>query len=844
MKVSIFKQLMLVVIVGIASLQLQGATITHTVIFTDYNMSTTHDTINNQGYVTYSFRDGGYYGDVGCPMIPCVYLRFSVPYHATNILVTGTTSGHVLNTTISEKIMPVQPSYISNDTTEHSFQPTDTGQFTSTAIYPTQSAWLIDDGEYHGKYRVITVGVAPLRYTYSANRITLNNVKVTVSYTQNNTLPAQSNQLSLSTSGNYFTSIARVNSAELDAKECQQVKDLVVNPNNVEAYAKVTQSQGFVIDIDYDPGAYEYCVLTNRDLAPSFKKLVALKRQKGLKAGVVCVEDLYNNPYFSGGDYVSGLSDNAGIVRQYLRYAHMAGGTQYLLIGGKESVNVPVRYITTMRDSKHIYNTPSDLYFSDLDMDWSENINTSTKWQFFNYSPEIYVGRLLCETSEHIYNYTDKLLRYELNPGNGDYSYLTKIFYQQQSSMKTWKESQYVHEVAKSIYNDSTLFDKEYLATGAEVIGKLNNNYGFISFHSHGCPVGINIGSKDYKSTRITAIQGVNLCPNPDRHLIEQGNGINNLTNKYYPNILYTIACTTMPYDIYTDIQDSNFTYNTEYNFGESFTLGKDYGGISYIGNTREGISSSDNTQASVYLERKFFESILNGNYKIGQSASKSKVLCKYSNLPSEHHIKLTQNILGDPEVEMWTDIPQTITDYTITRNSNDIQVSGNLPDSCIIAYCDNAGHAGQVLYSGTGSINLTNISPNSCIMLYKHNYLPTIAPVEMQNETLSKSQFVFASEYKIGRNVDNNRTTGNVIIENGVEYEIEATGDVLIDAGTIVKNGGTLRVWTPGTVTIGGGEIKNGANVEIYAGKLKVLGAFNAELGSSVKINNYSPLR
>ena len=80
--------------------------------------------------------------------------------------------------------------------------------------------------------------------------------------------------------------------------------------------------------------------------------------------------------------------------------------------------------------------------------------------------------------------------------------------------------------------------------------------------------------------------------------------------------------------------------------------------------------------------------------------------------------------------------------------------------------------------------------------MVYKHNYIPYIAPLLLQNENLSNSQYVIASNVIAGAAVDNNRTQGDVVITSGVEYEIEASGTVTLQNGFKVEKGATFAVY------------------------------------------------
>ena len=87
-------------------------------------------------------------------------------------------------------------------------------------------------------------------------------------------------------------------------------------------------------------------------------------------------------------------------------------------------------------------------------------------------------------------------------------------------------------------------------------------------------------------------------------------------------------------------------------------------------------------------------------------------------------------------------------------------------------------------------------VLPNSTIMLYKHNYIPYIVPMKHQNITMSRSQYVIASDVTAGKSIDSNRTQGDVTIPAGVEYEIEASGVVRLEDGFQVERGATFAVY------------------------------------------------
>ena len=67
---------------------------------------------------------------------------------------------------------------------------------------------------------------------------------------------------------------------------------------------------------------------------------------------------------------------------------------------------------------------------------------------------------------------------------------------------------------------------------------------------------------------------------------------------------------------------------------------------------------------------------------------------------------------------------------------------------------------------------------------------------MELQNVNLANNQYVIASDVRAGNSINSNRTSGDVIIPNGVEYEIEASGKVSLEDGFKVEKGATFAVY------------------------------------------------
>jgi len=185
----------------------------------------------------------------------------------------------------------------------------------------------------------------------------------------------------------------------------------------------------------------------------------------------VIVEDIFSE---YSGDLVSGIYDEAGKIREFLKDMYTNYCLEYVLLGGDNTV-LPIRYgfgdindQDPQRDNFSEY-IPTDLYYAEYNGDW--NVDADTLFgEPFNlldtlddddpeYESEVYVGRILCRSSEEVSNWTTKLKKYEINPGNGNGSYLTKSFMIQSDYMQ---RDDHAHFVASHLgdFNDTVIWEE------------------------------------------------------------------------------------------------------------------------------------------------------------------------------------------------------------------------------------------------------------------------------------------------------------------------------------------------------------------------------------------------
>ena len=799
-------------------------TITHTAVYSNSKLTTGTDTLGGVTYSTVNYEGLFNGGAPGTPSLPIDYLKFSVPYNAVNFTVSASLSNNTI-TPVGYPVYPNQQPRLMSDTTGWSITLPDSSAYQNNVYYPTICAWVVDEGFLAGENHIVTVAVMPVAYRHrltsymDQHQLKLSkNVSLTLSYDLSDTLA--------------MYPIVRGDTA-LRSEGYRLTQSMVVNPANVVTNAPTSMMPDTMIVINMGPGAggglrygidstgvyydtipinpgvaqmaqYPYLIVTTPELKHAVRRIAALKNQKGLRTKVVTMDEVLSFPYTSQGDlirqpdgtYAVSYGDDAGKLRQYLKYCYANLGTEYVLLAG---MSVPYRCISMKKieGNNEEINIPSDLYFSDFNGDWYNKL--------IDYEPELFVGRILAKSQNQISNYTDKNLRYVINPGNGNYSYLRRAFYSQGYDLVCAGEVYiYVKPIFNKLYPYSNVLsesrdinDTSKIPSGEQIIDSINSKqYGFVSLHHHGFPAGlITYGRRDTTKKDnyrfLWAIDSVHILASDMSSIYDDPsnrNGLNNMRNKTYPNICYSTGCTTMPYDILPGYE------SIPMNFGESFTTGKDYGGPAFIGNTREVWSP-----CVAQMERLFGNQLDSGFYNIGVANGLAKShayeALKSSDSISAKQVPVAQNLLGDPEFEIWTDIPQLFSDITVTRSDSSVVVSGINVASTIVSLCDYANHITKTIVS-TDSVTFNHVSPNSSIMLYKHNYIPYIVPMVLQNVALNHSQYVIASDVIAGRSVDSGPTYGNVIVNNGTEYEIEASGTVTLQDGFIVEKGATFAVY------------------------------------------------
>ena len=771
---------------------------------------------------TYSVISGKILSDpemLGKPSVPSTTMTFYIP-QGEKVSDVVFVANQTKNVTLKHKLLPVQEPIPTGDYVKQFTQPDQTVYGSSNA-YPSKRLTFSNE-QGVGSVKLVQVTVNPMTYYPQENKLS-----VVTSYT-----------VKVKTVSDTKSSSAKCSIRESDVDGYVKfVKQMVNNPEMVENdLATTLKSQCNKATLragsaDWGIPFYEYVLITKRDFIPAFEKLLTWKRQKGLNAGAVAIEDILSKV-----PYGNEIQDNAGKVRNYLKANYDKGG-KYVLIGGGTDI-VPARTARLLHNGKEQDTMPTDYYYSDLCGVWNtrneEPQNNETKGlrsslrSMNDIRPErngahLYVGRILCLSASDIQNWISKQLIYEQNPGFGSNSYLDRVLVTQSDQMQRDTEAQKAIKPYSQWKNNCTYVEEdpyERLSdsrspngpTGTAVIEMLNTTkFGMYSNYNHGSPRDFaveakGLGESDTSNYNVCSYDDVDKC-NTCGYFKggiqdQKKNGFDNLTNYAYPFVIYSISCTNMPFDDYDD-------YKSKYgirNLGESFLFNPKGGGIAYLGNTRQGI-----TKTSYKLHKCFTSFVTRHNQtkegcKLGILEYESKQ--EYNDKP---YIIAVHNLLGCPETTLWTKKPSKLKSNSVSYNSSTKKlkvvfkptIAGGAATVCVTSKSDGGKTSRSVKsvdLSNTQSKTVTfdNAPEDYVVVVTSDAHLPWIEGQGcfIQNETFTTTEvYDGCYDINVGREVTTSKPHGDVILKSGSNVTIDAAHNTTLQGGVYVIKGASLKI-------------------------------------------------
>jgi len=705
------------------------------------------DTI--QGYDLVYFDDCGFTDEIGAPMMSIIVLKYLLPINAE---VTGITMNNKTDQVLSGSydIYPAQPEYLPNGMEPPEFVEPDSIIYNSSEPYPENQIEIADDG-FMMAHHIVSIRIFPLVFLPAQHQLKLStSVNFTIEYTLGEVLIQLPQRISFYR--NQLTEgfiKSQIENPEDYGSDGGGAKEVVDNNTGEES-----------LDIDFLPTLYDdipdYIIITNELLKPEFQILADWKTKKGIPTLIVTTEEIYSE--------YTGI-DEAEQIRKYLIDAYINWGPSlFILLGGDVDI-IPARYGYPMSgEGIHV----TDLYYATVEGNW--NADGDYLWgedNEWDESPDLHLGRAPVETIEETNTFVNKVTTYEkmlnIPPSGKDYvsHYLATNWVQNrevdqciiyQDIMNYWPDKYFLwyQEEVQSTCNEDAIVSRalflEALNEGLSNIDKFH----LILHSDHSGPNSMGTGAWD-----------------SDQWVFPVD--LTELSNAPYYQVMISTGCNT-----------HNFQYNDC--VAEYYINAVEGGAVAFLGYTIGG------KEPHLPSPKKYFSSLFEyGGYS--GDCYKNGIASNNAKLSGAERALRGLNLLGDPEMPVWTKIPDENGSNPIIVSSLPLQVytginsigfiiTGSEPpleintvDVCL--YKKNSN--GEIEVYETKKVNVDENATIETIIdtpgdLYltvtTHNYLPVEKTITV---VINPGLHIFASNYLIndasGGNGDSEPNAGEEVV-------------------------------------------------------------------------------
>jgi hypothetical protein len=425
----------------------------------------------------------------------------------------------------------------------------------------------------------------------------------------------------------------------------------------------------------YNPDIEMLIIVPNQsDFISAAEELKDWKNQKGVNTIVLSNYSLYSG------------RDDAERIRNMIKSYYESDQIRWVLLAGDaEEGLIPIRYVynpdtviatqefegTYREYSWDEYYKPTDYYYAALEGSWDQDgdgiFGESSRFNEngldeIDWTPEVYVGRLPASDSSELEDMIQKTINYEKGIYSGDW--MNRMLLaggvsdtcgqeppdgedEARLTEYIWKnyvqsEMNFTHLYKTTDFSVDTSVvppDEVIELTSTNFGDKFDTGYSTVIFAGHGSPYRFD----DIVLTKI--------------YLFSEAESCTNLNN---PSLLYADACTTSSYD------------KNDGNIGEILISHQNRGAIGYIGALRVTWYSLNDYDLMILNRgnaklfwKVFFEDF---KYQQGRALYDSKMeymnsvyFQVFSSIQKEWERKnlLTYNLLGDPETDVYTNIPK-----------------------------------------------------------------------------------------------------------------------------------------------------------------------------------------
>jgi hypothetical protein len=382
------------------------------------------------------------------------------------------------------------------------------------------------------------------------------------------------------------------------------VGKLVVNPGDISLFYESALVESTFAKGD---GEVKYLIITSESMKAAFQTLADWKTEKGILAEILTIEEI-------GSDEES--------IKSTIQSYCTDKGTKWVVLGG-DTDTVPAHVYTDPLDS--VDGIPSDIYFTLFDGEG-------------DMEPDTVLARISVETPEEAETVVAKILNYEKNPPLAEF--VNKIFVLSNIPGGPPEPTRDVRDEYIKPYLPDAVIDSYVRGTGFsadKMFSKIESGYNmmFLDMHS-----GYNQWDF-YDSTWD----------------ILWRNDAKECTNAPKTGSVFTTSCLS-----------NRFTKHT---ISEAFLRNPDGGYVVYIGNAGLGfgIYEQDYPELipySSYAQAMRFYRTLYGltplNPRCGNAFTITKIERAHQMDGYSQHLRYGLNMLGCPEMPVWTKDPQQLT--------------------------------------------------------------------------------------------------------------------------------------------------------------------------------------
>jgi hypothetical protein len=593
--------------------------------------------------------------------------------------------------------------------------------YSSSEMYPGEIFRYTGEGNLRG-HKIVSITLFPVQYLPAEKSLTFyTNITLCVNYA---TTPMPMPTSRMLTKGVDADAIAPAPSDK--NRFASIVKKTVSNPDDVDRFAfthtrtqpkkpllRSSTSTCGTLSLSSTPSSLDagaekvkYVIITNNSLKDAFQPLADWKTKKGVPAKIVSVSSIEAN-------YSENGNDTQERIRNFIRDAHTNWSTEWILLGGDTDV-VPCRgaygYVVGSTSSWTDENIPADLYYSCLDGTWNADNDSiyGEEEDDVDLFPDVYVGRAPVNTTAEVQTFVNKTLTYEKNPPL-DYELNMLFLAEKLDEPTSGGDAKDTIDIdlsyVPSRFNITKRYQRDNNVNASVAINEMNAGPHIVNHVGHG-------------STGSFCVYGNVVNSDAD--------GLSNSPKDF---ILYTISC-------YSNAFDSN-------SLSEHFMNNPNGGSVAYIGNSRYGffISGNSGNGPSDWYDQEFFHSLFNDSfYHLGETVADSKVAYIGQSQVDGTGMRWLQyaiNLLGDPELPIWTDTPQNflinkpsvisanISQELIIQVLNETTEPVQNATVCIMKPDDSIYNVSETDSSGSVSFSISPTAGTLNVTVTKHNFIP-----------------------------------------------------------------------------------------------------------------------